>query len=159
MGGMSAPSGDHAQPPVAPLGGGGYPAAADEDSAAPPGPKRAMALQRAFSVASSIFRIRWTVDARKLVSMDREHVSPAFDLSFGEPVQFKMIMRPKVMSDEKGGGSFKKARGRGTIKLRCLNDVDTSVRPVVNFRIAVGSGDPAKQAKPRGPVRHDFSES
>merc|ERR1740121_2822387 len=131
----------------------------DDGGAGPGGPKRAMALQRAFSVASSIFRIRWTVDARKLVSTDREHASPSFDLSFGSPVQFKMIMRPKVINTEKGGCCFKKARGRGKILLRCLSDVESVAKPVVTFRIAVGSGNPAKQAIPRGPVRHDFSES
>jgi len=129
------------------------------DAAAEDGPRRAIALQRAFSVASSIYRIRWTVDARKLVSTDREHASPTFDLSFGENLQFRMIMRPKVINNEKGGCCFKKARGRGRILLRCLSDVDTVVKPVVTFRIAVGSGNPAKQAVPRGPVRHDFSES
>lgn len=70
-----------------------------------------------------------------------------------------MIMRPKVMSDEKGGCCFKKARGRGKILVRCLDDVDSApVKPIVTFRIAVGSGNGAKQAAPRGPVRHDFSE-
>jgi len=149
--------GSTAQPSSSSSGGAG--AAQDGDGTALEGPKRALALQRAFSVASSIYRIRWTVDARKLVSTDREHASPSFDLSFGEPVQFKMIMRPKVINNEKGGCCFKKARGRGKILLRCLNDVESVVKPVVTFRIAVGSGNPAKQAIPRGPVRHDFSES
>ena len=59
-------------------------------------------LQRAFSVASNVYRIRWTVDARtiacgiadsvdcifstmahrKLKSTDKEAVSPQFDLTF-----------------------------------------------------------------------------
>mmetsp|Transcript_28630 Transcript_28630/g.62291 ORF Transcript_28630/g.62291 Transcript_28630/m.62291 type:complete len:493 (+) Transcript_28630:156-1634(+) len=121
------------------------------------GSRRPQVLQSAFSVASCIYRVRWTVDARKLVSTDREHVSPAFDLSFAGPVKFKMLMRPKVMSDEKGGQSFKKARGRGKVLLRCVEDLDSNAaKPVVTFRIAVGN--PHKQAIPRGPVRHDFSE-
>lgn len=57
-------------------------AAAASGTAPTPERKRAQALQRAFSVASKCCRIRWTVDARKLLkSMDRELVSPGFDIS------------------------------------------------------------------------------
>jgi len=140
------------------LGGGASSVGLDAPAPNEEGPRRAKVLQSAFSVASCIYRVRWTVDARKLVSMDREHVSPAFDLSFAGPVKFKMVMRPKVMSDEKGGQSFKKARGRGKILLRCVEDVDSQsvAKPVVTFRIAVGNSH--KQSLPRGPVRHDFSD-
>lgn len=119
-------------------------------------PKRPQVLQRAFSVASRMNRIRWTVDARKLRSTDREAVSPPFDLSYAGPVTFKMIMRPKAISSERGGSCFKRSRGRGTIELRCMAESDVSERPVVSFRIGVGSKD--KPDKLRGPVRHDFSE-
>lgn len=118
--------------------------------------KRPQVLQRAFSVASRICRIRWTVDARKLRSTDREAVSPPFDLSYAGPVTFKMIMRPKAISSERGGSCFKRSRGRGTIELRCMAESDASERPVVTFRIGVGSKE--KPDKLRGPVRHDFSE-
>eukprot|EP00439_Symbiodinium_sp_Y106_P039964 s5391_g4.t2 len=54
---------------------------------------RAQVLQRAFSVSSNVYRIRWTVDARKLRSTDKEAVSPPFDLTFagGQPVPFKTL--------------------------------------------------------------------
>lgn len=121
--------------------------------------KRAQVLQRAFSVASNVYRIRWTVDARKLKSTDKEAVSPQFDLTFsGGVVPFKMIMRPRAVAQERGGASFKRSRGRGNIQLRCMAESDDGTKPVVTFRLGVGSDKAAKQLKPRGPVRHDFSE-
>jgi len=117
-------------------------------------------MQTAFSVASSIYRVRWTVDARKLKSTDREMVSPSFDLSFaGGQVQFKMVMRPIAVSEGRGGASFKRAKGKGTVELRCLSEVSPSMKPVVIFQIAVGSSiSKAKQFPPRGPVKHDFTQ-
>eukprot|EP00931_Biecheleriopsis_adriatica_P082710 TRINITY_DN5615_c0_g1_i2.p1 TRINITY_DN5615_c0_g1~~TRINITY_DN5615_c0_g1_i2.p1 ORF type:complete len:467 (-),score=104.30 TRINITY_DN5615_c0_g1_i2:199-1437(-) len=121
--------------------------------------KRAQVLQRAFSVASNIYRVRWTVDARKLKSTDREAVSPKFDLSFAGPVTFNMVMRPRAVGQERGEASFRRSRGRGTIMVRCMAESDTVQKPVVTFRIGVGSSETgSRQLKPRGPVRHDFSE-
>ncbi|CAE7421337.1 KCNB1, partial [Symbiodinium microadriaticum] len=121
---------------------------------------RAQVLQRAFSVSSNVYRIRWTVDARKLRSTDKEAVSPPFDLTFagGQPVPFKMILRPRVVAQERGGASFRRSRGRGNIQLRCMAESDAAAKPVVTFRLLVGSEKAAKQLKPRGPVSHDFSE-
>jgi len=123
-------------------------------------PPRPQVMQTAFSVASSIYRVRWTVDARKLKSTDREMVSPSFDLSFaGGQVQFKMVMRPIAVSEGRGGASFKRAKGKGTVELRCLSEVSPSMKPVVIFQIAVGSSiSKAKQFPPRGPVKHDFTQ-
>jgi len=140
------------------------PAAVEASTASLPPPlpaaPRAPVLTRVFSVASYMERVRWTVDARKLKSTDREAVSPSFDLSFsGVNVQFKMVIRPKVMSDSRGGASFKKAKGRGSVELRCLSEVEPAVNPIVTFRLAIGSGaDPEKREPPRGPVRHDFTQ-
>lgn len=121
--------------------------------------KRAQVLQRTFSLATNIYRIRWTVDARKLKSTDKEAVSPQFEISFsGGNVPFKMIMRPRAVAQERGGASFKRSRGRGNLQLRCMAESDTETKPVVTFRLSVGSEKAAKQLKPRGPVRHDFSE-
>jgi len=113
-------------------------------------------LQKAFSVASSIYRVRWTVDARKLKTKDREAASPTFELTCGVPMQFKMVIHPRKVEDARGGASFKKAQGRGSVQLRILTGVEASSKAVVTFRIAVGS--PLRQEKPRGPVRHDFAE-
>lgn len=118
--------------------------------------ERDNALQRAFSVTSSIHRIRWTVDARRLKSKDREAASPTFELSCGCPMEFKMVIRPRKVEDARGGASFKKAQGKGTVQLRILSQVEAASTAVVRFRIAVGSS--SKHSEPRGPVRHDFSE-
>jgi len=124
-----------------------------------PAPPRAPVLERTFSVPSSLDRIRWTVDARKLKSTDREAVSPMFELSFSKIVNFKILIRPKVVSSVRGGACFKKAKGKGSVELRCLDEVTAAMNPIVTFRISVGSGtDPARQEPPRGPVRHDFTK-
>uniref|UniRef100_A0A7S4QBY3 Uncharacterized protein n=2 Tax=Alexandrium monilatum TaxID=311494 RepID=A0A7S4QBY3_9DINO len=118
--------------------------------------ERDQALQKAFSVASRIHRIRWTVDARRLKSKDREAASPTFELACDCHMEFKMVIRPRKVEDARGGASFKKAQGKGIVQLRILSQVDSSTRAVVTFRLAVGSA--ARRSEPRGPVRHDFSE-
>jgi len=113
----------------------------------------------ALSAMSSGYRIRWTVDSRKLKSLDREAASPIFELSFGGPVKFKMILKPRAVHDAKGGASFKKAQGWGSIDLKCLCDVKDLTYPTVSFRLGVGNhSNPKKQQRYRGPVRHDFRE-
>jgi len=118
--------------------------------------KRDQTLQRAFSVASNIHRIRWTVDAKKLKTTDREAVSPTFILSCGSPMEFKLVIRPKKIEDCRGGACFRKARGKGTVQLRILTGVDETTSPTVTFRIAVGSQ--SHKHRPRGPVRHNFAD-
>merc|ERR1740139_242366 len=127
-----------------------------KDPAEPPVPREPV-LQRALSVNTSVFRVTWTVDARKLKSTDREAVSPPFELSFTREVQFKMVIRPKAVNEQRGGASFKKAKGKGSVWLRCLDEVDRDMNPVVTFRIAVGARQQHRE-EPRGPVRHDFSD-
>jgi len=124
--------------------------------ARPPEP-RAPVLQRAFSVNSSIFRIHWTVDARVLKSSDREKVSPPFEVSMGgQEIQFKMCLRPLVTSESRGGSSFRKAKGKGTVDLRCLNELDPKISCTMAFRVAVGKGSESHKVSPT--VRHDFSQ-
>jgi len=94
-----------------------------------PRPERGEIMQRAFSCTSQVYRIRWTVDSRKLKSADREAASPIFELSFAGPVEFRMILKPRAVHDSKGGASFKKAQGWGSIELKCLCDVDMLTNP------------------------------
>lgn len=153
---VAVPMGRFARWPCLPMAQG-------EQSSEPPAPAKPEArknvLSRAFSVASSINRIHWTVDARKLKTNDTEAVSPSFDLAFEGAVAFKMILRPRMTSETKGGASFKKARGRGTVELRCLDSVEGHSSSSVTFRLSIGSpADAAKQQAPRGPVRHDFAQ-
>merc|ERR1719264_731725 len=102
--------------------------------------------------------LRWTADAKKLKSSDREAVSPEFQLIFQQEqaVKFKMVIRPTAVSTVRGGMAFRKARGKGSIELRCL---DAAIMiPPVSFRLAVCSGrDLANPELPPGaPVSHDF---
>lgn len=118
---------------------------------------RAPVLQRAFSVNSAIFRIHWTVDAKVLKSSDREKVSPPFEVSMGgKEIQFKMCLRPTITSESRGGASFRKAKGKGTIDLRCLNEIDPANSCYMTFRVAVGKGSDAYRVS--STVRHDFSQ-
>lgn len=116
-------------------------------------------LTRAYSTNSGYFRVHWTVDARKLRGNDKQAVSPPFDLYFGHDcpqVTFKMMIYPKIVNDAKGGASFKKARGRGFVQLKCEAEMREDFANV-SFRISIGSGP--NMQEPRGPVQHNFSGS
>merc|ERR1719253_1353210 len=97
---------------------------------------RSQVLERAESMASQRDRIRWTVDARKLKSTDREAVSPTFDV--GE-MKFKMVLKPKAMDSNKGGACFKKSRNKGYVELRCVTELDIEdagrLKPTLTFRL------------------------
>merc|ERR1719341_1604751 len=65
------------------------------------------------------------------------------------------MIHPLVVSDKRGGASFKKAAGRGYVDLVCESDLPAVV-PDVTFQIALGSGE--TRLKTRGPVRHNFAQ-
>jgi len=120
---------------------------------------RSQVMERVFSMASQRERIRWTVDARKLKSSDREAVSPTFEVSCGAPISFKMVLKPKVMDSNKGGACFKKSRNKGYVELRCVTDLESAglpSKPSLTFRLQVAS---ERKSEPfRGPVRHNFAD-
>merc|ERR1719198_1317708 len=112
-----------------------------EMPAAPPKP-RSQVMERVFSMASQRERIRWTVDARKLKSSDREAVSPTFEVSCGGVINFKMVLKPKTMDSNKGGACFKKSRNKGYVELRCVTDLEAAgahVKPTLTFRLQIAS--------------------
>lgn len=124
------------------------------DPPAPAAP-RAPVLQRAFSVNSRIFRIHWTVDARVLKSSDREKVSPPFEVSMdGQEIQFKLCLRPSLTSESRGGASFRKAKGKGSVDMRCLSEISRTC--VMTFRVAIGKG--SESHKVSRTMKHDFSQ-
>merc|ERR550525_80121 len=86
-------------------------------------------------------KITWVVDAKRLQSKDRMLVSPAFELPLGRPVPFRLMVQPKSTSGAKGGESFEKARGLGSIQLKCEEALTEHAAgsTVVTFRLAVGS--------------------
>lgn len=111
-------------------------------------------LSCTFRADGRLCRCDWAVDGRKLRSNDKRAVSPVFSLVVGaarQCVPFKLILNAKTVNAGKGGGCFKKARGRGLVQLKCEDQPSPLLGPV-KFRIVVG-------AEERGPIMHDFSYS
>jgi len=107
-----------------------------------------------------VFEVQWFVDARKLRGNDKQAVSPPFELPLGlhgaARAVFKLMIYAKSTTDRKGGACFKKARGRGTIQLKCQGDV-LEASGDASFRIAIGSG--VRAQPPRGPIAHNFASN
>lgn len=106
--------------------------------------------------------VYWTVDGRKLRSNDRLTVSPLFKLPSGcedvPPLPFKMIISPLVVSEGKGGASFRKASGRAIIQLKC--EAPCEGQTPISFNLSAGGGrqDQGFTAA-RGPVTNNFAQS
>lgn len=107
--------------------------------------------------AGGVTWLRWTVDARRLESQDKVAVSPEFtiDLPGLGARAFRMALNPRVVNDKKRGAGFKKAKGRGTVTLKCCEELPAGA-PCVAFSVRVGAGDTAQPT--RGPTVHDFAE-
>jgi len=108
------------------------------------------------------FCVSWTVDARKLKASDKVAVSPAFQLPTASG-NFRMMLLPKVVDDRKGGASFKRAKGKGLVQVKCEENLEDPRRGTLALRLSVRSGGPEtegpeRQELPRGPVMHDFAE-
>lgn len=97
--------------------------------------------------------ITWSVDARKLNSDHKVIVSPSFELEFmGERrVSFKVMLTPKEVTNRKGGLSFKRSRGIGSIQLKCESQEEFT--ETVSVKFSVG------RSLARGPVLHDFAQT
>jgi len=103
------------------------------------------------------FRTLWWVEARKLRANEKQAVSPTFEVSLRDSlpsVKFKMMIHATVMSDQKGGASFRKSKGSGLVQLKCEADELSKAAADFKFRISIGTGE-SFQA-PRGPKAHNF---
>jgi hypothetical protein len=100
-----------------------------------------------------ITAVIWRVYANNFKSNDRVAVSPPFNL-WGAP--FRMMLQPKVSSENKGGSSFRKAQGKGSLQLKCESKVQDSAAARFRFNFVIGSSKKRLEA-PRGPISHDFS--
>lgn len=108
-----------------------------------------------------LWRVHWTVDARKLRGNDKGAVSPPFALSFGPAapeVTFKLMLYPKVVHDAKGGSSFKRAHGKGCVQLKCEEGLPTHIADV-QYRISIATTRGVNATESRGPVAHNFSNN
>lgn len=101
-------------------------------------------------------RLMYTIDAKKLRSKDREDVSPIFKVG---AMSFKIILRPKVMDNNRGGAGFDTSGRRGYVELKCMTDFETAgalETTSVRFRMSVGSRRGLETF--RGPQTHDFAQ-
>lgn len=89
----------------------------------------------------------WVIDARKLRGSDKQIVSSCFEL--GSEGSFRLLIKPKVYGERKGQASFQRAKGRGSIELKC--DTATGAG---KLRVQIFIGDVELSA----PVTHDFGE-
>jgi hypothetical protein len=104
-----------------------------------------------------------------LKSKDTQVVSPAWELSLGSglpELNFKIILRPQATTDGRGGASFKKAKGKGRVLLKCENESESDLKEgqlTLSYRINIskpsGEGQASIEETPRGPVTHDFAKN
>eukprot|EP00425_Heterocapsa_triquetra_P030168 CAMPEP_0195099108 /NCGR_PEP_ID=MMETSP0448-20130528/58079_1 /TAXON_ID=66468 /ORGANISM="Heterocapsa triquestra, Strain CCMP 448" /LENGTH=361 /DNA_ID=CAMNT_0040133937 /DNA_START=70 /DNA_END=1155 /DNA_ORIENTATION=- len=99
--------------------------------------------------------VRWAVDAKRLRGSDKGLVSPPFELPFSTPAPFKVMLSPK------GGMSFGKAAGKGSIVLKCGIAMENSVDStrLVKFSLISGKSMDGTLNCARGPIRHNFAEN
>lgn len=113
-------------------------------------PRRAGQESVSVDSAAGISRIAWTVDARRLQTKDKQAVSQPFELDFGGRFQ---NVTCKVLIYPPRDVSFQKARGVGSVKLKCEMCLPEAVGRV-SFTVSVGEG--RKLQGPRGPFPHSF---
>eukprot|EP00445_Apocalathium_hangoei_P036110 CAMPEP_0203939324 /NCGR_PEP_ID=MMETSP0359-20131031/76141_1 /ASSEMBLY_ACC=CAM_ASM_000338 /TAXON_ID=268821 /ORGANISM="Scrippsiella Hangoei, Strain SHTV-5" /LENGTH=474 /DNA_ID=CAMNT_0050869631 /DNA_START=53 /DNA_END=1477 /DNA_ORIENTATION=- len=121
----------------------------------PPSPSRQSGQAQPQTVTSSleadgIYRVRWTVDARKLKGNDKTVVSPSFEIPSKASGTFKMMINP-TPTKMKGGATFRNSSGRGSVQLKC--DTASESRLAIRFTI----GDRGYEEQPRGPLEHNFA--
>jgi len=71
----------------------------------------------------------------------------------GSPIVSRLVIFPKPTAGAKGGASFKKSRGWGSVHLKC----EASAGSVI-FQVSIGDGTGGFPRQPRGPVRHNFAD-
>lgn len=110
-------------------------------------------IRHSLNMDNGIHQVFWHVDASKLKGQERQTVSPSFELPFEGQVSFRLVCVPKPNPDGKGGASFKKANGVGSVHLKC-----EAAKGLVNFFVSISNGRPDFNREPRGPVKHNFAE-
>lgn len=119
-----------------------------------------LVVDATFAGADAVAKhVWWKVDAKKLQGCDKVAISSGFELSFkGEQMPFKVMLCPKTAAEGRGG--FRKAKGRGSVKLKCEEEPSADTNAVVTFQISVGAvgTDGKAEMTSRGPVTHDFAQ-
>merc|ERR1712176_760269 len=70
-----------------------------------------------------------------------------------------MLLQAKEISDGRGGASFKKAKGKGLVCLKCDAFKDKSVGGPMTFMISVGGRHDGEEHQSPRQVTHNFAES
>jgi hypothetical protein len=96
--------------------------------------------------------LSWIVTEKVLRSTNKVAVSPPFH---GYGASWRLMLHPEVTHAHKGGQSFKAAKGRASIRLKCENRPEDAAGDSlkVRFQFVVGS------APARGPTTHDFAKT
>ena len=101
--------------------------------------------------------VKWYVDAAKFESNSERLLSPEFQLHFpgqAEPFTFRMVILA-TQTGGKNGAGFKKAKGRGSIELKCSSTVPSGVDSVTAF-VTIGEG--ARKQFCAKPIEHNFAD-
>jgi len=107
------------------------------------------------SLAGGEQSVVWTAHSKFLTTRDKSAVSPEFSLEIpGVGAQpFRIVLYPAASGAGKGAGSFKKAKGKGRIELKCEAQL-----PHASSTLWFGLGRGELQQATRGPVVHDFGD-
>jgi len=100
--------------------------------------------------------VKWCVDALKFTSNSGRLVSPDFQLHFpfpGEAEPLALSFRMMVIGGKNAG--FKKAKGRGSLELKCSSAVPPGLQSITAF-VAVCAGE--SQLIGAKPIKHSFVE-
>jgi len=95
--------------------------------------------------------VKWCVDASKFSSNSGRLVSPDFQLHF--PQQEPLTFRLMVIGGKNAG--FKKAKGRGSLELKCFSAVPPGLQSITAC-VAIGAGE-SQRISPK-PIKHNFVE-
>lgn len=106
-------------------------------------------------LANGCWDVHWSVDSRQLYNTTVRLVSSSFTLDLPNvgTVPFKAFLHPKVVINNKRGGGFKKAKGKGSVVLKCEAE-DASGCPKIHVAFRVGRA----KVPPRIVEEHDFTE-
>ncbi|CAE7843349.1 unnamed protein product, partial [Symbiodinium microadriaticum] len=106
-------------------------------------------LETSFSEGQTL--VKWCVDASKFSSNSGRLVSPDFQLHF--PQQEPLTFRLMVIGGKNAG--FKKAKGRGSLELKCFSAVPPGLQSITAC-VAIGAGE-SQRISPK-PIKHNFVE-
>eukprot|EP00930_Biecheleria_cincta_P043600 TRINITY_DN29924_c0_g1_i1.p1 TRINITY_DN29924_c0_g1~~TRINITY_DN29924_c0_g1_i1.p1 ORF type:complete len:559 (-),score=111.05 TRINITY_DN29924_c0_g1_i1:460-2136(-) len=129
-----------------------------EGDASPPGPEDLIPGNLIHKVSgNNTNHVFWVIHGSKLFSTDVRIVSTQFmvDIPGHGPEPFKLTLQPKMVINNKRGGGFKKAKGKGFVMLKCEAPVLDDGSGLA-FSVRVGRGSTLQA--PRGPVTNNFSE-